>query len=351
MLLRSLFLCCALTLSSFAAILLATVRGECIGKDGQPMAGSTVRLLQVKNGRHYEIQVARNGKFFSGTVEPGVYDVILLQGQTEVVRLKAQSIDLGQKDNVFDFDLASGIIRAMGNVLGDQPDNREREALEQARFAQKESAERAKRAEYINQEIAHAKELEASGDWNGSIVLLRRLAADEHALDLPWAALADAQFGGGATAESIDSFQKAIAIRDLAVYRNHMARSFQRLGKVDEAAEQYANAAALDPQSTADNYQNAGIVLFQAGEKDDSVAGRDRRARAIEYLRKALATRPDSPQALYLKALALLRDSVRSDGSVTSVAEIRESLTAYLRLAPNGPKAKDANELLASLPK
>ncbi len=72
-----------------------------------------------------------------------------------------------------------------------------------------------------------------------------------------------------------------------ALHFNH-GYSLRQANRLDEAAESYRKALALDP-CFADGYVNLGNVLYEQGKLDE----------AAETYRKALALNPDSAQAHY----------------------------------------------------
>ncbi|TXT21685.1 MAG: TPR repeat-containing protein, partial [Gallionellaceae bacterium] len=78
------------------------------------------------------------------------------------------------------------------------------------------------------------------------------------------------------------------SIRQSRAMHFNRGYSYRQTNRLDEAAESYRKALALDP-GFADGYVNLGNVLYEQGRLDE----------AIENYRKALALNPDSAQAHY----------------------------------------------------
>ncbi|HUO61187.1 MAG TPA: tetratricopeptide repeat protein, partial [Candidatus Acidoferrales bacterium] len=100
-------------------------------------------------------------------------------------------------------------------------------------------------------------------------------------------------------------------------------------------------AAQLDPSKAGMYYFNLGAVLTNRGMVDQ----------ANEAFDKAIAADPTKADAYYQKGVNLLGKATvdPKTGKMTAPEGTSECLNKYLELAPNGPNAQAAKDLLASL--
>jgi tetratricopeptide (TPR) repeat protein len=101
----------------------------------------------------------------------------------------------------------------------------------------------------------------------------------------------------------------------------------------------YEMAAQADPSSVAQSYFNIGAVYTNAGRPDDANAAFD----------KCIAADPTRAEAYYQKGVNLLgKATLKGDKTIPAPGTV-EALQKYLELAPTGPNAQAAKDLLASL--
>jgi tetratricopeptide (TPR) repeat protein len=98
-------------------------------------------------------------------------------------------------------------------------------------------------------------------------------------------------------------------------------------------------SAQTDPTSAAGAYFNIGAVYTNAGRPDDANAAFD----------KCLAADPTRAEAWYQKGVNLLgKATLKGDKTIPAPGTV-EALQKYLELAPTGPNAQSAKDLLTSL--
>jgi tetratricopeptide (TPR) repeat protein len=119
-----------------------------------------------------------------------------------------------------------------------------------------------------------------------------------------------------------------------------MAQAMLKQNKNEDAITEYNKAAQLDPSKAGMYYFNLGAVLTNRGMVDQ----------ANEAFDKAIAADPTKADAYYQKAVNLLgKATVDKTGKMIAPEGTAENLNKYLELAPNGPNAQSAKDLLASI--
>jgi tetratricopeptide (TPR) repeat protein len=118
-----------------------------------------------------------------------------------------------------------------------------------------------------------------------------------------------------------------------------MAEAYAKSGKVDDAVKTYALAAQTDPAGAAQYYFNTGAVLTNAGRADDALAAFD----------KCITADPTRAEAYYQKGVNLLGKATIQGDKTVAVPGTVEAFQKYLELAPTGPNAQSAKDLLASI--
>lgn len=154
--------------------------------------------------------------------------------------------------------------------------------------------------------------------------------------------------------DAVTAVQKAIALKPTAGYYVSLATDIAKSAtahpdpknpdtKLKEASEACDKAAALDPTSAGLCWRNLGIVYSNAGRMKE----------ASEALQKATQADPKNPDGWYLLGGALLglMDTKQQGEKMIYIVQpgTAEAYQKYLELAPNGPHAKDAKEMLAQI--
>jgi tetratricopeptide (TPR) repeat protein len=130
----------------------------------------------------------------------------------------------------------------------------------------------------------------------------------------------------------------------LASYYANFGSAAARVGKTDEAADAYKQAAQLDPARAGNFYFNLGVVLHNTAKDTDA------RKQAMAAFDKAIAADPNKADAYYLKGtdgIALATQD--SSGKMVAPDGTAEAFQKYLELQPNGPHAEEAKQMLAVL--
>jgi tetratricopeptide (TPR) repeat protein len=140
------------------------------------------------------------------------------------------------------------------------------------------------------------------------------------------------------------AYKKAIEIKpDYAEAYNGLANIYNAQRKFDEAATASAKAMELSGGAgaaagaagggNADALFNQGVILWNAGKIAD----------AKKQFEAAIAAKPDHAEAHYQLGMALVNEG--------NLAAAGTEFETYLKLAPTGPNAATAKNILSSLPK
>ena len=153
---------------------------------------------------------------------------------------------------------------------------------------------------------------------------------------------------------AVDAYQKAIQLKQDAVHGKEKdcqgepatcrflyqyGRRVRQGEKVDDAVKSYEAAAKTDPGSAGAAYFNIGAVYTNAGRVDDANAAFD----------KCIAADPTRAEAYYQKGVNLLGKATLQGDKTIAPPGTAEAFQKYLEIAPTGPNAQSAKDLLTSI--
>jgi tetratricopeptide (TPR) repeat protein len=334
-----------------------TVKGVCKDSDGKVIVGAEVEWVGVESGHSYKLKTNNKGEYFSLGIVPGKYNVFLRKDGKELFNLT--NVPVGLDETPLDFDLKKEQVNT-AQAQGMTP--------EQAKAKQEEAAKAASASKTIgslNEKLKAANASSTAGDYDAAIATLNEANQIDSTHPEIWASLGDMYRVSAAKQTDPEEkqkryetattdYQKAIDLRTssetmqkdpenslkLAAYYNNLADAYQRSHKVDEAVANYTKAAQLDPAHAASYWFNIGAVLTNAGKADAANVVWD----------KVIAADPTKAEAYYQKGVNLLaKETVGADGKTVAFAGTAEAFQKYLELAPDGPHAKDAKDMLASI--
>lgn len=320
---------------------LATVKGNVKDLDGKPMSGVVVEYASQETGRKYNLKTDKGGNFFSIGVAPGTYKVTLLGTDNKPITFwNGVPVRLSEAENVFNVDLQKEKARSAGQVSEEQ--KKQIEAVE------KENV----KIKGLNEKLALAKQQQDAGQFDAAVQTLAEASQLDATKDLIWFKLGDAYVAAAKHnqdktaakdqfAKAADAYKKAIEIKPtVGAYYNNMGEAYAKLGQTQDAINAYTQAAQNDPTEAGKYYFNLGAVLTNSGKVDDANTAFD----------KAIAADPTKADAYYQKAVNLLgKATVDKDGKMVAPPEVATNLNKYLELAPDGPNAQAAKDLLAGL--
>lgn len=339
-----------------------SVKGACKDAQGNPIADGIVVWANMDNGQKYTLKTNKKGEYFSLGLSPGKYMVTLYKNaddqkdNKELDHMKGFQVQLDE--NTLDFDVKKEQEDAMKGK-GVSPEQA-KQMQEQQEKAKKET----NTVKSLNDKLTAAKTAADAGDYDTAIAALNDANQIDGTRDLIWFKLGDYYRMSALKqndkaekdkrlASAIDSYNKAIdlkkaappekdpavAAKNLNAYYNNLADAYAKAGKVDDAVKAYDLAAQADPSSAAQAYFNTGAVLTNAGKADQAIAAFD----------KCIAADPTRAEAYYQKGVNLLgKATLQGDKTIPAPGTV-EALQKYLELAPTGPNAQNAKDLLASI--
>lgn len=338
-----------------------TVKGVCKDAQGNPIVDAIVVYANMDNGQKYQLKTNKKGEYFSLGLTPGKYLVTLyknaddMKANTEMDHVKGFQVNLDE--NNLDLDLKKDQeAAAKGQGL----------SADQMKAMQEQQAKNAKEnltVKSLNEKLNAAKTAADAGDFDTAISTLTEATQVDATRDLIWFKLGDyyrlsapKQTDPAEKQKRLDSavsaYQKAVdikksttndkdpnATKNLAAYYNNLADAFYKDKKVDDAVKTYELAAQADPSAVAQAYFNIGAVLTNSGRPDEANAAFD----------KCLAADPTRAEAYYQKGLNLLGKATLQGDKTVAPPGTAEAFQKYLEIAPNGPNAQSAKDLLASI--
>lgn len=318
-----------------------TVKGKVTDLDGKPMPNIVIEMTNRDNGRKFTFKTDAKGQYHSIGVNGGVYNVRVLTGDQVLMTYANVPISLGQEENVFDVDFAKEKVRSEA-INGEERAKREAAVKENEKIAG------------LNEMLKQTNAAVQAGNYDQAVLIMRRATASDASHDVLWGRLCEVDLIAARRLpsserpkaqeyyeEAVTGCSKAIALKPVGAYYNNLGEAYSRLGKSQDAAQQYALAAQNDPPNAGRYYFNQGAVLTNAGQMDAANAAFD----------KAIAANPEYADAYYQKAINLMGKAKVDEktGTMTAPPEVAANLNKYLALAPNGPNAVTAKQFLDQL--
>jgi tetratricopeptide (TPR) repeat protein len=348
--------------ASLASAQSATIKGACKDADGKPIPDAIVVWTNLDSGQKYTLKTNKNGEYFSLGVGAGKYNVILYRNADDQKAGKQLSyrngVQVQYDETPVDFDLKKDAEDA-AKGQGLSPEQM-KQRQEQAEKQKKEGLT----VKALNEKLTAAKTAADAGDFDTAIKTLEDANQIDSSRDLIWFKLGDYYRLSAAKqtdktekdkrlGTAVDDYQKAIDLKkaipndkdpnaatSLAAYYSNMADAYAKSNKVDDAVKTYTLAAEADPPHAAAAYYNMGAVLTNAGRPDDALAAFD----------KCIAADPTRAEAYYQKGVNLTaKATIGKDNKPVPAAGTIEAFQKYLELAPNGPNAQSAKDMIAQL--
>jgi tetratricopeptide (TPR) repeat protein len=378
---------CLLLFAAVSFGQLTGLEGDVKGVDGKLLPNAVVKIVRIDVSRNYQVKTDKKGHYYYTGLPAGLYTVSVQVDGADVAAITGIMTQPGVPLQV-NFELADSpeqqaqkavlsvrkvrgewsfikpvtiqeapkqVAAAPPAVLPAEP-SRAMTAGQKAASEKELSdrAELAKRRNAVNNVYAEGIAALDAKRYEDAITSFdkAREAAPKQAL--VWANLALAYVGlagtktgpdaDSALQKGLDAYTMSIELKpDDAVVHNNYARALARAGKFSEMRVEIKKSADLDPASAAQSYYSLGALLTNVGKIDA----------AVDVFKVAIARGPDDPrnaEAYYQYAVALVsKAQVGADGKIVPAAGTLELLRKYLELAPNGPSAQGAKDMLATL--
>jgi tetratricopeptide (TPR) repeat protein len=339
-----------------------TVKGVCKDAQGNPVADGVVVWANQDNGQKYILKTNKKGEYFSLGITPGKYNITLYKSPDdqkagkELFHQNGYQVQLDE--NTVDFDLKKEA-ESQAKGVGLTPEQLKQQQEQQAKQQKEQNTVKG-----LNDKLNAAKAAADAGDYDTAINNMNEANQLDPSRDLIWFKLGDyyrlsavKQTDPAERQKRLDSaeqsYSKAIDLKKaappgkdqaqdaktLAAYYNNLADAYAKNHKIDDAVKTYELSAAADPANAAGVYFNIGAVYTNAGRVDDANTAFD----------KCIAADPTRAEAYYQKGVNLMGKATLQGSKTIPAPGTVEAFQKYLELAPTGPNAQNAKDLLASL--
>ena len=343
----------AVSISALAQAGYCTVKGTFLGPDSKPVPDIQVELTNTTSGQKYHLKTDKKGEFFSLGITPGKYKVEFFKDGKPVwslLNLYDMSLQKENAVNVIDIDLQKEYAAAK-----QQP-----QMTEEQKKAQEQAVKQNEVIKNLNEMLRQAAAAREAGTLDQAISISTQATKADATHPIIWALLGDATLASAkkdtdaaSKKQKLESasnaYQKAIDLATastdpkvkagLGGYYNNYGEVLSRQGKTDDAVKSYQAAAAADPANSAMYFFNEGATMENIYKIDEAVAAYD----------KAIAADPARPDPYYRKGIALLGKATTKGDKMVPAPGTAEAFNKYLELAPDGPNAQSATEMLTTI--
>ena len=276
------------------------ISGKVLDHTGKPIIKAKVVYTNMTTGTTYHYVTDKKGEFFGIRLRSGDYNIEITG--TDGVRVYTGTRSIG-----FDYALEQPLPGNFLNADLSLPDASGRlvagENQKEADSVRRKNADNA-RASRLMEDLRHALD---SSDWQRAAGILKELIASDPNRWEFWQNLGSMQNNLSQYQESVQSFEKAIALlrkvtgdtpapearENISQLLISQAEAYNRLGKPDEAVARYLQAAEIAPQP-ARAYLHACNSQSNSGHMQA----------AIELCNRAVAADPGEWHAWQIKAQA-----------------------------------------------
>lgn len=324
-----------LLLSLSAAAQNILIRGMCKDEAGERLREHTVEFKNLGNGQTVQVITGERGEYTTTDVQPGVYKISLLTSSKKVLFYfdRAELKPNSQYD--IDFDLAKLKAEAQKQSGISEEQQKEHEKIQQEN----------EKIRAINALLQQAAKQKQERQYAAALQTLQQAAAQDQTHDVVYGALGDAYMLNKKFSDAAIAYRNAIALaptdsKPVASYHAGLGQALTQLGNTSDGMAECEKAAQLDSAQGGVCYFNQGAVLTNQGKPDA----------ANEAFDKSIAADPTRADAYFQKAVNLLgKATLGSDNKMIPALGTVEAFNKYLELAPEGPYAQSAKNLLASL--
>jgi len=291
------------------------IEGKVVGRDGKPLTNTVISIDRKDVTTHIEIKTDKNGSYFYGGLDKGVYRIAVLENGVAVAAVDNITLRLDDR-HIQDFDL--------------RKQNQNAPAANSAPIdkAQKEAENRAN----TETQGAFNAGLTALNAGNKEEAIKQFSLAAERRPTLPviFARLGSAYAAAERFSEATDAYKKAAELKpDDASYQYNMGLSACRANRVEDCRSGITKAVSIDPSLGTTAYFNMGSLM----------AGRGSYTEAEEAFQKSAVHNPNNAETQYQLGLIYTREAA-------TISKAIPYFEKYLKLAPTGPNAATVKQLL-----
>jgi tetratricopeptide (TPR) repeat protein len=340
----------AFLFSSLCLAQTGTIQGDTKGDDGKPLVGATVKIERTDIKQSFKTKTDKKGHYvYTGLGLPGTYDVTL-----EVNGKDADSITgvkpAGSAEVNFDLKAKADNAGKAATASAEEQERKMTPAQKAAYEKQKKDNEAslAKNKE-LNDAFNQGMDAETNKNYEVAIQQFEKASTLGPTQAVVWSHLGDDYYlrsdketGDTQQADltkAAASYSKALELEPPnAAYHNNYALILVKQKKLPEGQAELGKAATLDPASAGKYYYNLGAVLANTQQND--LAG--------EAFQKSMTT--GYTEAYYQYGLVLVGKATASpDGKIIAPDGTIQAFQKYLELAPTGPNAPAAKDMLTTL--
>jgi tetratricopeptide (TPR) repeat protein len=319
----------------------AKIHGHAQDPANAPIANGKVVLTKDGKTPLYTFPTDANGDYKGEGIKPDEYYVMLYATPDKAVDRTENPVKFttGQ-DTQQDFDLSRP------DYVNKLPPE-QKKALEEAKSKNaailKENANVGK----LNDLLKQARTDNQNKKYDDAATAMQQATSMKQDAPVLWLEYGIAQTGQKKYDDAATSLKKALDLDTNskkpnpeveAAADNALGEVYASTNKVPDATASYDAAAKLQPTNAGMYYTNETIVLSRSGQSDAVIAAAD----------KAIAADPSRPVPYYLKGQALISKATVDPKTQKIVAPpgTADAYNKYLELAPNGPMAAEAKNIL-----
>ena len=302
--------------------------GSAKDAQGNVCAGYPIIIERQDVKGTYKTKTNKKGKYVYIGLPIGQYKIILDDPSGKQLFYVTHHVGLGDPTEV-DFDLQKEMQRQAQN-----PEVQKQQAAAQAQ--QKQFAN-------LSQIYTQGNTLYTQGNYAGAAAMFEKAVALAKGknLNVILARTADAYSKAKQYDKALEFYQKALAnTPDDAGLHENVGNVYANMNKIPEAQAEYQKAAQLDPTHAAEAYYNIGAIMTNTGHMPEAAAA----------FKQATVVDPKYADAYFLEAQALVGQAKTGpDGKVVPAPGTIDALQNYLKVAPTGKYAAQAQAMLQSL--
>jgi tetratricopeptide (TPR) repeat protein len=330
----------------------AAIQGDVKGEDGKPLVGAVIKIERTDIKQSYNTKTDKKGHYFYGGLGiPGTFNVTIEVGGKVVDGVNGiKTASTAPVDVNFDLKTAADRAAKAATAPAEEVEKGMTPAQKAEFEKKKKDAEASlEKNKELNESFNAGMEAETNKKYDIAIQQFEKASTIGPTQHVIWSHLgddyyylSDSQPGDGKEAylaKAAADYQKAIELAPAnAAYHNNYALILVKQKKLDDGQAELSKAATLDPASAGKYYYNLGAVLANINQND---------AAGVAFKKSMDA---GYAEAYYQYGVVLVaKVTSGADGKMVIPPGTTEAFQKYLQLAPTGPNAQQAKDILTGL--